>query len=441
VSPAPDPGELRAVTVPLDGPGPDPLDLAGAEGSLFAGPALALAGRGQAAVLELPRGLEDPGALDRAVAWLAAVPHRDGVARPGSRLGAQGALPFDRGRPGRLVVPELTMGRDAEGSWATWVGRSGASVPDHDELTARLGALAARAPRRRSDGGPGGPPRLRARPDPAGYARSVASAVAAMATGPMAKVVLARCVDATFARALSDATVLRRLHLQEPACTAFAHDVAGGRFLGVTPELMVARHGPEVACHPLAGTVGLGGPDDEAAVAGLLESTKDRTEHRLVVEAIERVLGPRCSALSVPTHPSLVRLHSVAHLGTLIHGKLAAPDQPAEHVLALVAALHPTPAVGGVPRREALAFIRANEAVERDHWAGPVGWVDAAGDGEWMIGIRSTTVSVDGTSARLYAGAGIVAGSDPAAELAETTVKLTPVLEALAPGSGPLLGG
>ncbi len=445
MSPAPpapeDPGPLAAVTVGLEGPGPEPLDVAGAQGCLFAGPSLALAGRGRAALLDLPGGLEDSSALDRAVDRLAAIEHRDGVGRPGSRPSAQGSLPFDRGRPGRLVVPELTMGRDDEGTWVTWVGPAGAPIPDRDELAARLDALAApaRARHRRPDQRAARPPALSARPTPAGYARSVAAAVAAITTGPLAKVVLARWVDATFDQPLASDDVLGRLALQEPACTAFAHDVAGGRFVGVTPELMVARHGPEVTCHPLAGTIGLGGDDDAAAVARLVESAKDQVEHRLVVEDIQRVLGPRCSALDVPAAPTLVRLHSVAHLGTCIRGKLSAADQPVEHALRLVAALHPTPAVGGVPRHEALAFIAATEAVERDHWAGPVGWVDAAGDGEWMIGIRSTTISAGGTSARLCAGAGIVAGSDPAAELAETTVKLTPVLEALAPGAGHLL--
>jgi len=431
-----------AVTVGLEGTGPEPLDLAGAQGCLFAGPDLALAGRGRAALLALPDGLEDPAALDRAVGWLAAIDHRDSLGRPGTRPSAQGSLPFDRGRAGRLVVPELTMGRDAEGTWVTWIGPAGADVPDRHELAARLDALAApaRSRRRRPDDAGAGLPALSARPAPAAYARSVAAAVAAIGTGPLAKVVLARCVDATFDRPVASDAVLGRLLLQEPACTAFAHDVAGGRFVGVTPELMVARHGPEVTCHPLAGTIGLGGDDDEAAMARFVESAKDRTEHRLVVEEIQHALGPYCSALDVPAAPSLVRLHSVAHLGTCIHGKLSAAQQPVQHALRLVAALHPTPAVGGVPRHEALAFIAAAEALERDHWAGPVGWVDAAGDGEWMIGIRSTTISATGTSARLCAGAGIVAGSDPAAELAETTVKLTPVLEALAPGAGHLLG-
>jgi len=440
--PVPDPADLRAVTVALDDPGPDPLELAGDQGSLFAAPTFSLAGRGEAAVFDLPGGLEDRVALDHVVGWLADVPHHDEVGRAGTRPTAQGALPFDRGRPGRLVVSELTTGRDAHGRWVTWIGRSGETVPGPDELATRLTALA----RVGVDDGPGhrgspdALPRLLALPEPQGYAQSVAAAVAAVADGPLAKVVLARCVDARFAQPVAAGEVLRRLHLGEPACTAFAHDVAGGRFLGVTPELMVARHGPEVTCQPLAGTIALGGPDDDAALARFLESAKNLTEHRLVVEDIARTLRPRCSSLDVPGTPTLVRLHSVAHLGTLIQGKLTVDGRVAEHALRLVAALHPTPAVGGVPRDEALAFIKAAEAVDRDHWAGPVGWVDAAGDGEWMIGIRSATVSADGTSARLCAGAGIVSGSDPAAELEETSVKLVPVLEALAPGAGRLLG-
>ncbi|MGP8060642.1 MAG: isochorismate synthase MenF [Acidimicrobiales bacterium] len=439
--PGPGPEELRAVTVALDAPGPDPLSLAGAVGTLFAGPDLSLAGRGEAAVLDLPRGLDDAGALDRLVGWLSAVAHRDEVGRPGTRVAAHGALPFDRARPGRLVVPELTLGSDAQGRWVTWIGPSGRAAPGRRELATRLRALAGdphdARPGPRTRTGPA--PELRAVPSPDDYAASVAAAVAAMAVGPLTKVVLARCLDARFAQVLDPGEVLRRLARHEPACTAFAHDVDGGRFLGVTPELLVARSGSVVTCHPLAGTVALGGPDDDSAVARLLGSAKDHAEHRLVVEDIAALLRPRCSSLDVPRSPTLVRLHSVAHLGTLIEGKLDGDDRPVEHALGLLAALHPTPAVGGVPRTEALAYIRRSEAVDRDHWAGPVGWVDAAGDGEWMIGIRSATVSGDRTSARLCAGAGIVEDSDPADELAETTVKLAPVLEALAPGTSALL--
>jgi isochorismate synthase EntC len=142
-------------------------------------------------------------------------------------------------------------------------------------------------------------------------------------------------------------------------------------------------------------------------------------------------LAPFCAELSVPTDPSVVAFRSVAHLGTRMEGRL---DRPVG-VLDLLQQLHPTPAVGGTPRPEALAFIVAHEAGERGHWAGPVGWVAAGGDGEWMIGIRSTQLDANGTTLRLRAGGGVVADSDSDAEAAEANVKLATVLDAVVPGA------
>ncbi len=240
--------------------------------------------------------------------------------------------------------------------------------------------------------------------------------------------------------------VLGRLWAQEPSCTIFSFPdgAGGGRFLGASPELLVRRRGDAVGCHPLAGTVGLrpeagpGGDGEPADLVGFLSSAKDRLEHELVVEAIVEALAPRCTHLEVPAAPSLVRLRTVAHLGTAIEGRLAAAEGGrTPSVLELLADLHPTPAVGGLPRSLALACIDRLEPAGRGLWAGPVGWVDAAGDGRWVIGIRSATV--EGSAATLTAGAGIVAGSDPWEEVAETTVKLASVLDALAPGASRLL--
>jgi menaquinone-specific isochorismate synthase len=151
-----------------------------------------------------------------------------------------------------------------------------------------------------------------------------------------------------------------------------------------------------------------------------------------VVRAIDQVLRPLCSQLDVPAQPDLVLLHNIVHLGTPVRGTLAErPDGSVPDALELVGALHPTPAVGGVPTREALDLIGQLEPEPRGHYAGPVGYVDSRGDGRWMVGIRSLTVS--GHVARLNAGVGIVAGSDPQSELAETDLKLAAVLDALAP--------
>jgi isochorismate synthase EntC len=170
---------------------------------------------------------------------------------------------------------------------------------------------------------------------------------------------------------------------------------------------------------------------DADAQRDLARSGKNRQEHRYVVEEIAAALAPFCAELTVPEEPSLVAFRSVAHLGTRIEGALAGPTG----VLELLERLHPTPAVGGTPRADALAFIAGHESGGRDYWAGPVGWVGAGGDGEWMIGIRSARLDGDGASVTLRAGSGVVADSEPAAEAAETNVKLATVLDAVVPGA------
>lgn len=457
---APDPSALRAVTVALPAWEGGDVDALAALGEVFfADRRLALGGTGVAAALDLPGGLAHGESLAAAQRWLAAVPHDTppggGPADPpGPALTALGALPFDRAAPGRLLVPALTVRVDEHGNrWATALG-PGDALPDAGEVADRAAALLGRAPRaRRADGAPGPAPELVAYPAGSDYEAAVARALERTERGELAKVVLARTVEARFAAAVTAPAAVRRLRAGEPSCAVFSFPVLDGgmpaRFLGASPELLVRRHGAAVVCHPLAGTVGLdagGRPGDGAGSPGgageatlrLLGSAKDRDEHRLVVEAVAATLLARCAGCSMPDGPSLVRLGSVAHLGTELRGTLrAGPDGTVPSVLELLAELHPTPAVGGVPREAALACIADLEQVPRGHWAGPVGWVDAGGDGQWMIGIRSATVR--GSVARCTAGAGIVAGSDPRAELEETTVKLVPVLEALAPGASRLL--
>ena len=444
----PDPSTLRAVTVPLDGGADlDPLAIAGEEGYLFAGPSLTLAGRGAAAVLPLAGGLQDVAGLRDAEQWLAAVPSEDRVGLPGTGVVAQGALPFERAEPSSLVVPRLTFGRDETTgrAWATVVAPAGdpRSAIDPRSLRGRLARLAGGDPI-----GAGGRPGLPAGteltemvalPEPEDYMAAVAAAVEAIAGSRLRKVVLARQLSLRFASPVRLSGVLGRLHEREPACTAFSHPVGRGRFVGASPELLVSRRDGLVRCHPLAGTVALVGDAaiDQAATEQLLASAKDRVEHQLVVDDIARALRATGVEVEGPGRPSIVRLRSVAHLATRVVGSLGAGAPPG--VLELLAALHPTPAVGGVPRSEALAMIAALEASPRQHWAGPVGWTDGSGNGDWMIAIRSALVT--GPTARLWAGAGIVAGSDPAAELAETTVKFLPVIDAFLPGaSGALLG-
>jgi menaquinone-specific isochorismate synthase len=427
---------LVARTRPVEpGTAFDPFDLLDADSALYASESLTLVGHGTAAEIVLPGGLQgDPGPLVEAA--LAAIEPDDAVGRPGTGVLAMGALPYDRAEPGRLAVPALLYGADAAGAWITVVGDD-PDVPD----VCSADWVAARFPQATAEADPIDLDslRLRADPEPRGHVEAVARAVSAIAAGRLAKVVLARSLTASVPVVPEPGVVARRLHRQEPSCTAFIQPVRGGRFVGASPELLVARRGDAVASHPLAGTVGLNGAAGSDALASgrLLDSAKDHEEHQLVVEQMAAVLSARCAELSVPSAPTLVPLRSIAHLGTRIEGRLQPDGAGLPSVLALVAALHPTAAVGGLPEEAAEAFIRATEILPRDCWAGPVGWVDRAGDGDWVIGIRSARLGVG--TVRLWGGGGIVADSDPKSELDETTLKLRPVLEAIAPGAGELL--
>jgi len=238
--------------------------------------------------------------------------------------------------------------------------------------------------------------------------------------------VLARAVDVRTPTPLVVADVVRRLRSLHPSCMVFS--VEG--FVGASPELLVGRNGRDVQSHPLAGTVARSGdPETDARLgASLMASTKDRWEHALVVDAIAAALTPVCPQLDVPDAPSIVPLRNVSHLGTHIQGTLPAGG-PVPTALELAARLHPTPAVGGAPTARALAMIAELEPHGRGRYAGPVGWVDAAGNGEWAVGIRSAHIG--GDRARMMAGVGIVADSDPEEELAETQLKLQALLAAV----------
>ena len=409
----------------------DPLDLVGHDGVLFDGPGLTLVGWGAVARPELALGLLDPAGRDALTALLDDIAVHDEVDRAGTGPLALGALPFDRSAPGVLCVPGVLLGRSGGLSWLTVVGH------DATRPTAREAEKLIRA-RRAEVGGlevlsPTSIPCLEHRPGPNDYARAVARAVAKIHAGKLRKVVLGRCVDVTPLRVTSPVALLRRLRNREPSTTSFLVPVGGEHFVGASPELIVARRGRSVWCHPLAGTTGLSGrtgdPGASSATDRLLGSAKELEEHRLVVEAVAEALRPRCDTLSVPDRPEVLRLATDARLSTRVEGRLA-EALPLPGVLELLADLHPTPAVGGVPRDEALRLIADTEAESRGFWAGPVGWIDRAGNGDWVLGIRSVTMSSG--HARVWAGAGIVRGSDPEAELAETTLKLRPVIDALA---------
>jgi isochorismate synthase len=271
--------------------------------------------------------------------------------------------------------------------------------------------------------------RLQVHPTRAAYAEAVAGAVHRIRDGDLGKVVLARTVDLDAGRPLEPGTLLRHLRAVDPDCYTFATPVASGASLiGASPELLLERRGSQVSSTPLAGSAPRHGDpvDDRAAAEALLGSTKDREEHAFVAEAIAETLGPLCDELSVPKEPQLIGTANVWHLATPIVGRLR---DPALTAIQLVGLLHPTPAVGGSPRDAALAAIADLEPFDRGWYAGPIGWMDADGDGAWAIALRCAELR--GSTARLYAGAGIVADSDPASELDETERKLRAFLDAL----------
>jgi isochorismate synthase len=223
---------------------------------------------------------------------------------------------------------------------------------------------------------------------------------------------------------LSRGTIAERLRAAYPSCMLYSID----GFVGASPELLVARAGDVVRCHPMAGTAPRSDdPSTDARLAAsLISSTKDQREHRVTIDMVHDTLLPWCSYLDEEAEPSIVAMANVQHLATLVEGRLSTP--PAS-IIELMTALHPTPAVGGSPRSVALDLIDRFEHLDRGRYGGPVGWVDAAGNGAWAVGIRSA--EIDGATARLFAGVGVLPRSDVDAELAETRAKLQALLGAI----------
>jgi isochorismate synthase len=265
-------------------------------------------------------------------------------------------------------------------------------------------------------------------PSPEAYADAVREARTRIRAGGLRKVVLARQLRVAAGRTLDPRLLAARLRSVDPGAYAFAASTDRGTLVGASPELLIARHGREVRSNPLAGSAPRAGdPDEDRANAdALAASGKDREEHAIVVEAVAETLRPFCEELTWDREPVLLATANVWHLSTRFRGRLR---DPAPHALELVGALHPTPAVCGTPRAAAREAIAELEPFDRGGYAGPVGWMDANGDGEWVIALRCA--ELEGERATLFAGAGIVSGSDPAAELEETDRKFRAFLDAL----------
>lgn len=372
-----------------------------------------IVGWGEAARLSTTTPLAGADLAAEVETLLAAMTVRDDVAVPGSGPVAVASLAFDPATSGSVVVvPKVLLGRRDGQSWLTLVTPPGAvQVPQ----LRRRPTAAAEPVHARVEA---------AVPTEQEWAASVSRAVMALRGGELEKVVLARALDVRADEALDARSIAARLSHRFPSCFTFLCD----GLIGASPELLVRRLGRHVESLVLAGTIRRGGSpaEDEELERGLTTSPKDAHEHRLAVESVRAVLRDVAVEVDEDAAPHLLRLANVTHLATALAGWLPAPAPTA---LDLATRLHPTAAVGGTPREDALRLIRSLEAAPRGRYAAPVGWMDANGDGEFALALRCA--QLDGATARLWAGNGIVADSDPDAEVAETTAKLDAVLTAI----------
>ena len=413
---APAPERLVARTVAIRDPGPL-LGLLPTSGPL----AWVRRGEGLVAwgeVLRINTAGADRFAAARS-AWARLTSHavvRDEVGLPGSGPVAFGSFAFSPDSPagGVLVVPEVVVGHRGDQWWVTTVGM-GAVLPP-------LPRLRPAEPPQRT----GGVTFLDGALSAEEWQGVVADAIRRIGDGAMEKVVLARDIRARAERPIRPERLLQRLASRYPGCWTFSVD----GLLGATPELLVRREKGLVTSRVLAGTIRRTGDDahDLALAASLARSSKDLEEHEYAVRSVADALAPHCTSTNVPESPFVLHLANVMHLATDVTGVLA--DSTTS--LGLAAALHPSAAVCGTPTTAAAALIGEIEGMDRDRYAGPVGWMDASGDGEWGIALRcARRDSTDPHTLRLFAGCGIVAGSDPLAELAESNAKLLPMREAL----------
>lgn len=394
---------LRAVTVPLEDP-PDPLSLLAPEG----GPAwitdnTSLVARGPYLRVDPGTG---PGRFARAVqaidALFGSADVTDRVDAPGTGPVVFGSWTFDEEAPdSRLLVPSVVYGFGEDAAWKTTV--------EFPAGSAQAGSI---------------PHRWLGRSLPeADWIEAVARAVAEIDSGRIEKVVLARKVELSTGPEAEQQALAGALHRAYPGCFTFCFD----DLIGASPELLIRRLGDVVDSGPLAGSAPRGSTPDEDAELGrrLRESEKDLQEHALAVATVMDKLTPWCRELIKEPEPSVLLLANVQHLSTKVQGRLAG----SANALELAGALHPTAAVCGVPQDEAVQVIRELEGFDRGRYSGPIGWMDRHGDGEWALALRCARITPG--RAEVFAGAGIVAQSDPQRELEETRLKLEAVLTAL----------
>ena len=374
-------------------------DIAGSDGFLFVRNGIGYAGRGVAQRV----------VMSQVEQVLRDIDHQNTTGIDVSPI-AFGVIPFDSTATNEFIIPQQIVGKDENGNcWLTTIDHADSEVQIRQSLGASSNDFA-----------------VTALTPIETYRQAVLGARSAVREGRITKAVIAREVVVEARNPIDVHAVL--LRLKATFGNSYRYSIDG--FVGASPELLIEVAGTRVSSHPLAGTTPrTGDPTTDAELARkLLLSMKDQVEHRIVIDVIHDMLLPYCSYLDWQPEPSVIEVANVQHLGTLIEGHLS-EDHP--DLLDLARMLCPTPALGGHPRDEALAIISELEGFDRKNYGGAVGWVNAQGDGTWAVAIRCAEFSADCKTARLIAGGGIVAASEPDAELAETQAKFQAMLSAI----------
>ncbi|ASY23392.1 menaquinone-specific isochorismate synthase [Candidatus Nanopelagicus abundans] len=319
---------------------------------------------------------------------------------------------FDPNEISVLVIPEILIGQKNGKSWITWIGdvkqpnlEKINTAPVSGEIKWQEGSISEQA-----------------------WQSQVSSAINAIKSNKLEKVVLARDITATSKTEIGVRSLLQRLEIEYPSTWIFLVD----GLIGATPELLVRLSKSLVTSRVLAGTIRKTGNEDRdlTLAASLAKSSKDLEEHEYAVRSVADALAPFCSSTNVPEAPFVLHLSNVMHLATDVTGVLNDSAKQSD-IFTLIEQLHPSAAVCGTPALEAKKLIVELEQMNRQRYAGPVGWIDANNDGEIAIALRCGQLSNDRNSIRIFAGCGIVAGSDPATEFAESQAKLMPMRTAL----------
>jgi menaquinone-specific isochorismate synthase len=319
---------------------------------------------------------------------------------------------FDPNEKSVLVIPEILIGQKNGKSWITWIGDTKQpnldklnTAPISGEITWQEGSISEQA-----------------------WQDQVKNAINAIKSNKLEKVVLARDITATSKTEIDVRSLLQRLEIEYPSTWIFFVD----GLIGATPELLVRLSKSLVTSRVLAGTIRKTGNEDRdlTLAASLAKSSKDLEEHEYAVRSVADALAPFCSSTNVPEAPFVLHLSNVMHLATDVTGVLNDSAKQSD-IFTLIEQLHPSAAVCGTPAIEANKLIVELEQMNRQRYAGPVGWIDANNDGEIAIALRCGQLSNDRNSIRIFAGCGIVAGSDPATEFAESQAKLMPMRTAL----------